>query len=242
MKKSSVVYWASDDGLTNNQDMDWSILFREPESLLEKLYKNNEKTNDNNFFQCPAVKKSIKNTFVFNNPIQSYYKIQKDGSVISNSKNSIYSSIVHQPTIKNNTLFSYNLSFYFFSEEDINIRFTSPFFSQANHMRYGSLVPGSFNISSWFRSINLEFNLWEGVDEFNIEEDEPIAYFNFDSENKVILKRFKMNESLTKIAKTCSNGSYWETRVSLLKRYKRFKDTKTNLFILKEIKENIINE
>ena len=56
-----------------------------------------------------------------------------------------------------------HLSYIFFSEEDIEMTMTSPFFSDAPHLQYGSIVPGSFNISKWFRNVNLEFNIWTAI-------------------------------------------------------------------------------
>lgn len=242
MKDTVIVYWASEDGINQKQDADWSILFEEPISLMETLLKNTKEGGHTKFFQCPSVKNFISNIFVFNNPIRSSYGIDGLGNISIKSKNHISYSVNHQPTLKNSFLFSYDLSFYFFSEEDIDINFTSPFFSKANHLQQGALVPGSMNIGSWFRPLNLEFNLWEDTYEFTIEEGEPIVYFNFNSEKQVILKRFKMNETLNKIAKTCSTASQWETGVPLLKRYKRFKNSKINNVVLKEIKENLIDE
>ena len=80
--------------------------------------------------------------------------------------------------IKNSFLFTITLPYIFFSEEDIEMTMTSPFFSNSKHLQYASIVPGTFNISQWFRSVNFEFNIWSGS-EFKIDEGEDMIYFNF---------------------------------------------------------------
>jgi hypothetical protein len=242
LKKNIVVYWASEDGIFLEQPNDWSMLYTEPISLEKDLNKNIVPGSSPNFFQCPSVRNILKNTFVLKNPIESKYSINSENEISSRAKNSLAVSVIHQPTLKGSFLFQFALGLYFFSEEDLTMTLSAPFFSQADHMRYGAVVPGSINIGSWFRNINFEFNLWEGVKEFSIKENEPMAYVRFETEKNVVLKRFKMNKNLTNIGKTCSTSSTWEKGVPLSKRYARFKNSKTNKYVLQEIQRQLIDE
>ena len=47
------------------------------------------------------------------------------------------------------------------------------------HMQYGAVTPGQFNIGKWFRPIQTEINLWENINTFSINKDEPLAFINF---------------------------------------------------------------
>jgi hypothetical protein len=67
-----------------------------------------------------------------------------------------------------------------------------------------------------------------------------MAYFVFNTNEEISLKRFEMNEKLLKIANTCSNSPVWEQFVPLYERYKRFTNSKTNKIVLNEIKRSVV--
>jgi hypothetical protein len=134
----------------------------------------------------------------------------------------------------------YGLKWIFFSEEDIEMTLTSPYFSQSPHLHYGAVVPGQLKINSWFRAVNLEFNLWPNVSEFKVEEDEILAYFNFNTNKNIKLVRFEMNEKLHHYSNAGIQSTVWESWVPLKKRYDRFKKSRMNELVLAEIKRNIV--
>ena len=234
-KKESTIYWSP---VFFDPNTDWNMMYYDLTSLYDS-YRNtrNIDRKENNFFFCPAFQNVAQKTFVIKNPIQSSFDIS-NRKVEVKSKNFIHPEIEHQPCINNNTLLTYGLRYIFFSENDINMTITSPYFTQSKHLQYGSLVPAKLNIGSWFRVINLEFNLWGN--KFEIDKDESIAYVSFDTDSNVKLKRFEMSPLLHKYAASCGSSSKWESFVPLSERYKRFKQTRTNKLVLKEIKENLI--
>lgn len=235
MSKSIDVYWSS---YSDDEKYDWSILYETPESVYRNISQNIVKENiDVSFFRCPAFKKNSTSTFVIKNPMTSSYNFLNNS--ISYNNVGIFAEIVRPPAIKNNIMFKYSFPHVFFSEEDLEITFSAPYFHKANHLQYGAVVPGTYNISSWIRPIQFEINLWEGVNNFIIEENEPIAYVSFLTHKKINLKRFKITNNLKKIIDTCSKGGDWEPNVSILKRYSRFKKSQTKDFVIKEIKNNL---
>lgn len=233
--KVSNIYWAP---VFFDNERDWNLMYSDIDTLYNITQKekiSTEKTN--NFFFCPAFQNIANKTLVLKNPMESHFLIEeKNVSVLS--KNFIRPDIVHSPCIKDTKLLTYGMSFIFFSDEDLTMSLTSPFFHPAQHQKYGSIVPGKFNIGSWFRVINLEYNLWGN--ELRFEKDEPLAYASFETEKKIKLHRFQMTEKLQKIASTCGTSSQWEKFVPLADRYKRFKQSRTNKVVLKEIKENLV--
>ena len=124
------------------------------------------------------------------------------------------------------------------NEDDLQIMLTSPFFSETNYTNYGIVIPGKFNISKWFRPVNLEMLLYDNY--FKMPEHEHMAYFQFLTDDKVELKRFELNETLRKISDTCSTVSDWWKNVPLINRYDRFLKTKTNRLVMKEIKKQLL--
>jgi hypothetical protein len=226
----------------DENNTDWNILYYPPENILDRLNKEKDVIKkDSNFLQCPSVNSLLGNTFVLKNTLESKFSIINN-EVVSLGKTKINAEILRENSLKNQTLLTYNLKWIFFSESDyLNMRLTSPFFSKSPHLKYGSIVPGQLNIGMWFRTINLEYNLWENVKTFAIEEDEDLAYISFDSEKKIKLIRFEMNSKLHSYSNSISTSSSWEPKVPLIKRYKRFKESNMKELILKEIKNNLVH-
>ena len=67
-----------------------------------------------------------------------------------------------------------------------------------------------------------------------------MAYFNFLTDEKVVLKRFEGNDTLRKLSFTCSRVSEWWSNVPLAKRYDKFLKSKTNRLVLREIKKQLV--
>lgn len=235
------VYW-SDYNPDNKKN--WSILYEEPQSLYQHLLIHKEDSNPS-FFNCPSFINMSKNVFVIKSPIDCHYsflnelKIKDQVPVINNS--SLAAWISHPPSLKKNILFSLAYSFSFFCESEIEISLVPPFFQKNKIFEYGAVVPGKFNIGSWFRPVFLEFNLWENTKEFICNEGDPLAYIVFNTDEKINLIRYQNTDKLFKILSTLSDSAQWEPKVPLLKRYKRFKNSKLKNIILKEIKNNLVN-
>ena len=242
INKKIKIYWAP---YTTSDKMDWSILHYDPENLFKRFKKNLNKESVNkeggNLINCPSVRNFTKKIFAFKNTLESHFKFSENNEITALSKNHIHASIVHEPNFKNCRLVVYHVPVIFFSEEDVNMTITSPFFSNCEHLKYGSVVPGKINISKWFRNMNVEFNLWENVNELKINKNEDLFYANFECEaSDIELVRFDMNTRLIKIAETTGKSSSWEKLIPLKERYERFKKARLNKIVIKEIEKNIV--
>jgi hypothetical protein len=242
MSKENIVYWAP---AFNDTHVDWNMLYSNPTSLYDYLRPNLDSTTNkqNNFFYCPAFKDFTKNTFVLENPIETHFVYRDDKTILAKSKNYISTDIIHSPSLTNNLVVTYGLQWVFFSEQDIDISVTSPYFTPSNYSKYAALIPGKYKINNWFRTVNIELNLWENNKELHVLKDEPIAYVNFHTNNNdpVILKRFDMTPKLHTYTASCGRANSWESWIPLVDRYKRFKQSRTNELVLKEIKNNLIS-
>jgi hypothetical protein len=235
--KTCTVYWSP----AFVSPVDWNMLYYNPQSLFDQVRLSKiESENNQNFIYCPAFGNFAKNTFLLKNPITSKFDITDTYELKSKSKNFI-SSYTREPTLEGCTLFKYGLTWIFFTEDDIEMTMTSPYFEKVSHLQYGNLVPGKVNISKWFRNINLEYNLHKGVNEFCVEKDETLAYLNFNTDKQVKLVRFEMTEKLYKIMHSVGTSSDWESWIPLVSRYKRFMETQTNKIVLNEIKRNLVD-
>lgn len=239
------VYWSpiSFDSILSNTYQDWSLLYYEPQNLFTELHsKQNELTSGSNFFSCPSFSNLLKNIFILKNPISSHFKFV-DNNIITQSDNYIHSYIDKGKSIIDNTLFTYKLNWIFFTEEEsLDLSLTSPYFSNAKHLQYGAVTPGKIDIGKYFRHITLEYNLWEDIDEFKIEKEEPLAYVNFNTNKKVELVRFVMTDKLLRYASSVANFTDIEPKIPLYKRYERFKRTSMKSLVMKEILDNVVDK
>jgi hypothetical protein len=243
MSNTIKVYWAPVHHGINNPPRDFNMFYYDIESLLVYLNKNKALTEDkkNTFLRCPSFISLNKNTFILENPLDSHIKIE-GSKIVPVIQSNIGFNFDHEPSIFKNPLIVYDMKWVFFTEEDeLEMELTSPYFSNAPHMQYGSIVPGGFDIGKWFRHIALEYNLWNDGTEMKIDKGEPLAYVSFKTDKKVELVRFKMNLDLKTYAQSAANSSKWEPMVPLVERYERFKRTRMKNLVMKEIKENILD-
>jgi len=239
MSNVLTVYWSG----IRNSELDLSLFYEEPTSLMHELSLNKNKNNlDDNFLRCPAVVDLNKNLFVVKNPVKTSASFVIEGDNVSSKMESKGAGwfVNRPPSLRNQLLAGYDYSLIFFAEEEVEVMTTSPYFSQTPHRSWGAIVPGVFNIGSWFRPINMEFNVWEGIKNVSLEEGEHMAYIKFFTEKNVVFQRFSMTEELYSQAKTCSASGSWEPKVPLVKRYQRFRNSKRNKFIIDKIKQNLL--
>lgn len=247
MKDFIKIYWSPAEFMLNSAPKDNSLMYYEPDSLISYLYQNRsdlpkDQYTRNTFFSCPVFSNLSKNIFVLENPIKTSIEITGK-NIKYNGETGIPSLVVHPPSLKNQKLFVYNMKWVFFTEEEsLNMRISSPYFSNSPHMRYGSIVPGKIDIGKWFRNITLEYNLWENVNSFEIEKGEHLAYVEFETEKNIELVRFKLNTELKTYLESTSSSSNWEPRVKISERYERFKRTRMKDLVMKEIKNGIVDK
>ena len=237
-----IIYWSPIFNTTDS--VDWNMLYPEPENLYVDLIKNKEKlSGTDSFFSCPAVNSRLKTSFVFKNGLKtkfSYDFSDKYNPTIQYEEgiNSMYykpSNLVDGA----NVLLS--IGWIFFSEEPVDILINPAMMHNTNLSSHGIIVPGKYDVSKWFRPLSGEIQLWKTKGTVTIEEDDPLFYLEVLSEKRVTLKRFKMNESLTKYKNACVDApKSMGFNVPLKKRYKTFIQSRTNELILSEIKNNLV--
>lgn len=234
--KTTTIYWSGRHPFSN-PGMNWNIVYDEPKPVMSLMPRKTDRGSQ--MLRCPAFTGQMSNVFAITSPLNLSYSIV-DGNVVRDNDQALLAKLQEDHAVDGNNLLSLDMSFYFFSEDDIEMTWQAPYFSPSPHLQYGSIVPGAFNISKWFRPANPEFNLWAGVDKFRLNEGEVFAYLSFNTDNRIAFKRFTFDQELLAIAATCAAGAGWEPKVPLLKRYDRFTRTKTHKIVLNRIKNNVI--
>ena len=238
-KDEIVIYWSN---FNNNSMQDsWTLLYPKPVTLFQELLdKKNKNTIWQTYFSCPAVSEKIKNTLVFKNPMSCSYKYN-GSEIIQTTQNFLGVEVQRDPILDNGPIFFFSLAYLMFCEEDVDVSFTGPYFHKPEYMNYGSIIPGEFNIGSWFRPYVFEMQTWSKEGEIHLKEDEPLFYAEIKTNKKIVLKQFELNERLVSYANECVRSPLLFPRIPLSSRYKKFKNTSLNKKVLKEIKDNLID-
>jgi hypothetical protein len=249
MKKNNnpiIVYW-SPYYPVHQVVSDWSFLYPSPKTLFSDLYKNKEKENTgSSFFTCPALANKTKKMLVFKSAMNTSHEYDfTDNKEFLNPMTDHYIQLQkrRQASVDFGSSVSYSLEYMFFAEESLEAYFTPPMFHEPKYTKYGAVIPGQYNIGSWFRPYNFEVQLWKNKGEIHIEEDEPLFYVEFQTDRPILLKRFNITERMFLYSNAnAGSASLFGLGESLSKRYKRFKDVGYREKILTEIKQNLIDE
>lgn len=244
MKKTNkdelVVYWSPYYPIKPDERYDWNMVYADPEPVSGSLKKNKVASSDanNSILYCPAFKQMFKNTFVFSNLIDSKYEFDKQsGQFKSLQENQMNGTRTMMTFLEDRKVLWLPLGWLFFSEESVQMEITPPYIHDTTHQRYGAIVPGAYDISQWFRPVLTEMQLWEKQERFHVPE-EPVMYARFNTDRRVVLKRFELTPEIQKIAESVADTKLIFGRFKPIEfRYKTFKRSRTNDILLRKIKE-----
>jgi hypothetical protein len=237
-KKEVIVYWCP---FVRNDEYDWNMFYPEPKNLYSELLLKKAKTQDvkNNgtsYFSCSAFKERSKNIFTLNTPIKSMVRLE-NGMIADGY--GLQANITRSPQFEDKTSVTLGLSYGFFCEEPLTMHLNPPFLHQNSYTQKTNLFAGGMDISKWFRPINIEFST--GMNEtVEISSNTPLAYVEFITDKKVILKRFEINDKMRKMGSACALSVSVKRNVPLYERYKLFVNSKQDKILLKEIKKNLV--
>lgn len=247
--RETVLYWAPIYKARDSYDL--NHLYAEPKSVYEELAANKAPSRDNSpdFLRCPATTNLLRNTFVVRAPTDSNITINfaagrtkeiNEGTSSANTHRIKY-DFVHRPTLSNRNLINYVHPVVFFSEErTMMATLTPPYFEKVSSYESGTIVPGRFDVARWFRQMNMEFQLWPGIEFLKIPAGEALCYVHFDTEKKIVLKRFITNNEIEKLIASFVNVSPFRRFAKLSERYRMFEESKSKERVLKLIQKQLI--
>ena len=245
-KEPITVYWAPAQFLLDQES--WNFVYQEPTSVSKEFYDSLHRDTDSS--KCPAARFFYYNTYSINSTVEDkftfppgllqdlYYSDEIHVRLPVNSNVSIEKT--RQNEMQGHVNLSYNLVWFFFSEEDLTMRFSAPYFPASSPMKGARLASGSFDIGKWLRPVNLEYYVPLDVEEFVVEEDQPLAFVEFDTDRPIVLKRFNMDNRLANIVTEVVESDRYSFLRNLKDRYKLFQKTKMRDVILAEIKKNLV--
>jgi hypothetical protein len=242
------VYWADALSFEVKEHRKFNMLYQEPENMFSYLKsKRSVFDQSNSMLVCPAFKNKMKKTFFFKNSVECnfLYETNDRGEVYLQDQKAFPEDVrsIRTPGLDFGPTIFVNVPYIFFADSDLEASFSQPIFHPQGYSKYASIIPGNFNIGSWFRPYSTEFQMWNKSGEFIIKEDEPIFYVEFLTDKKIKLVKFKYTKELMTYAQHCIDAPpIFGNNLPLVKRYKKFKDSRMRDLILKEIKQNILGE
>lgn len=148
--------------------------------------------------------------------------------------------IYKQPSMGGAITIRFYANWIFFCEDSLQVQTTPPYLHTSDVHKHGFYVPGTYDISSWFRPLEYAFQLWPGHQEFKVEQDEPLLYANFLTDEPVKLQKFYLTEEMVNISLSCVRLKNYRREKNLFKLYDIFKASKIRDRLLKEIKNNLL--
>jgi len=212
--------------------------YKDPEKLLSYVntFRNNENSTDT-WYKCRGYMEVAKNTFVLRSPFGVDGKIDHPYIRSLNKDYEIEQFDAKNPSMENAYTVNFSTNWIFWCEEDLTVTTMNPYIEPSRFN--GFYVPGSFNINKWFRPVEGAFQLFPGEDRFTVNPGDPIIYIKFNTDKKVILKRFKMNDALHESVYKCTSykvGDPWKNLPFL---YNLFTKNKWGDIIRKNILESL---
>ena len=227
---TSVVYWCSDAPGMGGEILP---LFK---SVVNHRYKDTE--SPDLYYRCRSAQEIFKNTFILP-ATEDIHVLLPHGKLVQ-SRDSVKFH-TRLPVFEDRPAIDYNPQWLFFSEDDINIQLTPPYFHKTTASDYATVLSGEFNISKWFRPVNATFSLWDGAKELKISADDPLAYITFNTENKVILQEFVQTEKIKRLVLECVTLKEKFPNLPLAENYNRFILSRKHKEVIEEIKLNLVN-
>lgn len=220
------------------------MLYKEPDSLYKDLLKSkNFQNNYNNYMDCAGFLKAIHNIFVIRNSWTTTINIDLSSGNFTNGhgqSTEITEHFTPKPICRINPMFNMYHNFLFFCEEDLEIT-TMPAFMHSSELQTKcTYIPGSFNISRWFRPIEGAFEMQYPFSELNLKDNDPLYYVKFNTEEAIKLVKFHLTPELWNMAQGCVHHKKYQPMKPLKYLYKMFSGTYMRKRVLSEIKKNLI--
>jgi hypothetical protein len=212
-------------------------------SVYSDLKKNKNKNleNDKSMFICKSFLQYTKNMYMMTNPYNISIRIEKTKVFNLGNKelDILYANRIMQ--INDAYNISYSPGYLFFSEEPVELEMLSPFMHKSNFCNNGYIVPGSFDISKWFRPINPSLQFYNNDEKIiNSEMGDPLMYINFKTKETIKLKKFFITQELEDIIVATTRYKRYDPNRSLSYLYDKFVNAGLHKKTIKLIKENLI--
>lgn len=240
------VYWCPGQFVADDES--WNFLYQDPQSVSEKFFS--DLYNGSSSTKCPASRFFFQNIFSLNSTIDNEFYFPQGVLYDAYNRDDMHFPLSVESQVRigksrENQMdgyvnLEYNLSWFFFSDEDLTMRYSAPYFPAKSPIEGAMLASGSFNIGRWFRPVNLEYYVPLDAKKFSVLEDEPLAFVHFETDRPVVLHRFEMTKKLSHVVNEIVESDRYRFLRNLTNRYNLFTKSRMRDIILKEIQDSLL--
>jgi len=242
-----IVYWSAFTDVFNDSldTFSTSNCCAEPENIFERICDMKFIGEQTKIKYCPAVKDSTKNTYALKFPFDYEFSLDREndkaGSLLYDQK--FFDSYLHLRSIPDGMITA-KVRYIMFCEESLEIMTSGPYFSNNEFTKSARLIPGKFNIGKWFRPIECAMLVDSSINNVKLNKDDDYCYVTFLTDENITLKKFELN---TKLAKLMSENVLLKDFIGIKYSrmpywYKFFRESKQRSTILREIKNNLMED
>lgn len=195
------------------------------------------------FFFCRGFLGFNKNLYMITNPFDIDVKVNDMGQIINNGNQELNDLFSNRPKqLENRKNLNYEYYYFFYSEESLEIETMSPFMHDSDFTKNAFVVPGTFNISKWFRPLNPEIQFLKSHDNRVVShKGDPLMYIRFKTDRPIILKQFFMPRELMDISESIVSYKKYEKNKTFAYLYNLFSNSGLPNRILRLIKDNLVD-
>jgi len=245
MKEKPITVYLSDGSTSLESQYDWSFLYPKPTNLFSDLSKERAiGLKSSSFLTCPAFSSVTKKIIQYRSPMDTSYEFDftdPENLIIKPLAEEYLGFEYRSKSLERSNTILFKLKYHMFADEPLDVMFTAPYFTQSKYTQYATVIPGKFDIGSWFRPYHFEVQPWKTKGEIHIEENEPLIYAQFQTDREINIKRFVMSKELMNMSHACvQTTELLGIGQSLLSRYNRFRNIGMREKILVEINKNLV--
>jgi hypothetical protein len=250
-KDTITVYWSPFP--FTKESSQWNMLYREPEPVLSDFKLDRKKINKNisNFWKCPMFMETLSKVYQVKNnldldsslPMDEIIKKQDSGESNFSINGGKISLICPRVSSLNSYVnLNLNMTWLMFADEPVNVKISAPYFPTVTVGDGVLVAPGEFDIGTWYRPFNYDMHIPITTKELHFKKDDPLLFFEFMTDKKIVFKRYSMTNHLNELAKECIDYAVrYGFNIKMIDKYNMFKQSQMREIILKEIKNNLID-
>ena len=224
----TIVHWSFYERTGINMDKPLQLMALPPEPVLPQIINARDGFKADTFLNCPAFLDYYKNTFVVRSPLDfkllinhkdKYLQITPQGQEFYN----VFMRNRNDPTNPNTPfIFSIMFNYLFVASNECFIEQIQPSFHSDNLNSKLRVIPGKFDISKWYRPLEVAFEVIEGVTTIDIHKGDPLYYVRLTpaSGEKVILKHKILTPKEVDVVERCTLIKTVQPKQSLSTLYK----------------------
>lgn len=149
--------------------------------------------------RCPGFISYFKNSVVYRSPVDLTVT-RSDGGYAWNTSLSEQAEVDDLVETRDASGFlSIRDYAHFWCDEPLLVEQVQPTFTATDFSSKCEVIPGTFDVSKWFRPLQPAFRMREGVESFSVKRGDPLYVVRFLTDRKIEFKQFTQTDRLRQL-------------------------------------------